>query len=54
MKGAREKLLYVPAIVIDKSRPDYLATVDADPTSETYSQVWQSFMGSPYSAPHIP
>jgi selenium-binding protein 1 len=37
-KGPMEKLLYVPAIVIDKTRPDYLATVDADPTSATYSQ----------------
>lgn len=37
--GSREKLLYVPAIVPDHSRPDYLATVDADPESATYSQV---------------
>ncbi|MEW5298769.1 MAG: hypothetical protein WDW36_001852 [Sanguina aurantia] len=37
--GAREKLLYLPAVVADKSRPDYLATVDADPDSTTYSQV---------------
>jgi len=38
-EGPREKLLYLPAIVADQSRPDYLATVDADPASETYSQV---------------
>jgi hypothetical protein len=37
--GSREKLLYVPAIVPDRSRPDYLATVDADPESPHYSQV---------------
>jgi hypothetical protein len=38
--GAREKLLYVPCIIPDqKSRPDYLATVDVDPESATYSQV---------------
>lgn len=37
-QGPREKLLYVPAIIADKSRPDYLATVDADPSSATYSQ----------------
>lgn len=37
--GPREKLLYLPAIVADGSRPDYLATVDADPESSTYSQV---------------
>lgn len=38
-KGPREKLVYLPAIVADGSRPDYLATVDVDPESETYSQV---------------
>lgn len=38
-KGPREKLLYVPCVVPDHSRPDYLATVDADPQSATYSQV---------------
>ncbi|WIA29980.1 hypothetical protein OEZ86_000078 [Tetradesmus obliquus] len=37
--GAREKLIYVPCIVADHSRPDYLATVDVDPDSSTYSQV---------------
>ena len=36
--GAREALIYVPAIVPDGSRPDYIATVDVDPESETYSQ----------------
>eukprot|EP00798_Chlamydomonas_sp_ICE-L_P019284 gene19284-25927_t len=37
--GAREKLLYVPCIVPDASRPDYLTTIDADPESKTYCQV---------------
>jgi 56kDa selenium binding protein (SBP56) len=36
--GDRETLLYVPAIVPDQSRPDYLAVVDVDPQSETYQQ----------------
>ncbi len=39
MKGPRETLVYLPAIVPDQSRPDYLATVDVDPSSNTYSQV---------------
>ena len=38
-KGPRETLLYLPAIVADKSRPDYLATVDVDPSSGAYGQV---------------
>ena len=37
--GAREKIVYLPCIVPDKDRPDYLATVDVDPASPTYSQV---------------
>lgn len=38
--GAREKLVYLPCIVPDQqSRPDYLATVDVNPQSSTYSQV---------------
>jgi len=39
ISGRQEKLVYVPCIVADKSRPDYLATVDTDPSSQTYSQV---------------
>lgn len=31
--------MYIPCIVPDKSRPDYLATIDIDPESETYMQV---------------
>lgn len=44
MQGPREKLLYVPCIVPPekdkkKERPDYLCTIDVDPSSPTYSQV---------------
>ncbi|GFR41290.1 hypothetical protein Agub_g1806, partial [Astrephomene gubernaculifera] len=39
LNGPREKLLYITCIVPDRSRPDYVATVDVDPTSETYKQV---------------
>lgn len=34
--GNREKLLYVPAIVADGTRPDYLATVDVEEGSPTF------------------
>merc|ERR1712113_1011105 len=34
-----EKIVYLPCIIPDKDRPDYLATVDVDPESPTYSQV---------------
>merc|ERR1712001_13344 len=37
--STREKIVYLPCIVPDKDRPDYLATVDVDPASPTYSQV---------------
>src|SRR5579859_6099211 len=41
MKAEREKLLYTIALYegTDTQQPDYLATVDVDPTSPTYSQV---------------
>ena len=41
MKGPREKLLYTVALYIGTGilKPDYLATIDADPESPTYSQV---------------
>jgi methanethiol oxidase len=41
MKAAREKLLYTVALYIGTGiqKPDYLATIDADPESPTYSQV---------------
>ena len=45
LHGPREKLLYVTCVrrntVPDK--PDYLATVDVDPQSPTYSQVLQVY-----------
>lgn len=41
MRSERETLAYVPAIDTgtDFKSPDYLATIDLDPTSKTYSQV---------------
>lgn len=41
MKGPREKLLFVTCVSANTSsgKPDYLAVVDADPDSKTYSQV---------------
>ena len=37
--GEREKLAYVPVTTADHLRPDYVATVDLDPASATFSQV---------------
>jgi len=39
--GPREKIIYVPCLPTGKNshRPDYLATIDVDPSSPTYSQV---------------
>lgn len=42
-KGPREQILYLPAIVPDASRPDYLVTIDVDPKSETYQQVCTAY-----------
>ena len=41
MKGPREKLLFVACTYADTGieKPDYLAVVDADPASKTYSRV---------------
>jgi len=39
MSGVQEKLVYIPCIVPDGSRPDYISTVDVDPDSPTYSAV---------------
>lgn len=41
MQGPPETLAYVPAIYTGTgvNRPDYLATIDVNPDSETYSQV---------------
>ena len=41
--GKREKIVYLPCIVPNKDRPDYLATVDVDPESPTYSQATQPY-----------
>jgi hypothetical protein len=43
-KGPRETILYLPAIVADGSRPDYLATVDVEPGSKTFSQVYMGLI----------
>ena len=40
--GPREKILYVPCIQPEgtkATKPDYLATIDVDPESPTFSQV---------------
>ena len=37
--GKKEKILYIPCIIPDKDRPDYLSTVDVDPESPTYQKV---------------
>ena len=37
--GSREKIVYIPCIVPQKDRPDYLVTVDVDPESKDYSKV---------------
>ena len=41
IKAPREKLLYTVALYVGTGiqKPDYLATIDADPESPTYSQV---------------
>jgi len=39
MKGPREQILYIPCIQVDKTKPDYLATVDVDPDSKDFCQV---------------
>lgn len=41
MQGPREKLLYTTALYVGtaEDKPDYLATIDVDPASPTYSQV---------------
>ena len=38
-RSPRETLAYVVAVVAGSRTPDYLATIDLDPTSKTYSQV---------------
>lgn len=43
-KGPREQIVYLPCIYRNTGtpKPDYLATVDVDPESPTYSQVDQN------------
>ena len=43
--GPHEKLAYVPAVIPDGDRPDYLCTVDLDPDSSTYSKASSSLPG---------
>ena len=41
--GLREEIIYLPCIHVNTERhdkPDYLATVDVDPKSPTYSKAW--------------
>lgn len=40
MTGPVEKILYIPCIQGEKGKNDYLATVDVDPKSPTYNQVY--------------
>ena len=49
MKAPREKLLYTVALYIGTGiqKPDYLATIDADPESPTYSQRWPASSTQP-------
>jgi len=35
----KEKLMYIPCIIPTKDRPDYLATIDVDPDSQTCGKV---------------
>ena len=45
MKAPPEQIIYMPAIYCNTgsdTKPDYLATVDVDPNSPTYSQVVSS------------
>lgn len=39
MKGPREEILYITCIQLDKTKPDYLSTVDVNPKSPTFQQV---------------
>lgn len=47
--GPREKLLYVTCVSADGKSPDYLAVVDADPNSSTYSKVKKKSARLPYT-----
>jgi hypothetical protein len=58
MKAEREKMFYVNAVYTGTpiEEPDYLATVDVDPSSPTYSQVIARTMNCTTSAgmPAVP
>jgi methanethiol oxidase len=51
LHGPRERLLYTTCIRrnVVPGKPDYLATVDVDPESPTYSQVWRGHVGRKYT-----
>lgn len=46
VSGPREQIVYLPCIYrsTDVLKPDYLATVDVDPESTTFCQVWTWFL----------
>ena len=46
LNGKREETIYVPAIYANSNNehPDYLATVDINPKSETYCQIVHRFL----------
>ena len=45
--GPSHRRIYIPAVQLEKDvKPDYLATIDVDPNSPTYSQVWLSAWNS--------
>ena len=54
MKGPREKLLYIPCIYRGTAtkKPDYLATVDCDPSSPDYGKVQYLYTLEPLYCRH--
>ena len=49
----KEKILYIPCIIPDKDRPDYLSTVDVDPASPTYQKVSDIYIFDIYKTFYI-
>ena len=45
MKGPREELLYIPCIYrnTETKKPDFLATIDCNPSSPDYGKVYSFF-----------
>lgn len=39
INGPKEQLLYIPCPPVVAGKPDMLATIDANPQSDTYSQI---------------